>query len=125
MTSRRQRPSPRTTSPPKVPSIAELERAVRATVRAAAPGLRTVVKWSNPWLAGTDLVVVVGGFTRHVGVEFYRGASLPDPTGLLEGTGKNLRHVKVRTLAEARSPALRALVEAAVRLDAREPPRKR
>jgi hypothetical protein len=107
------------------PSISDLAREVRATVTRAAPGLRTVVKWSSPWLAGNDLVVVVGGFTRHVGVEFYRGTSLPDPAHLLEGTGKNLRHVKVRTRAEARAPALEALVAAAVRLDAREPPRKR
>jgi hypothetical protein len=105
--------------------VATVERAILATVRAAAPSLRPVVKWGNQWLSGTDLVVAVRGFSRHVGVEFWRGASLPDPARLLEGTGKNLRHVKVRTIAEARSRALRTLVAAAVRLDGRAVPRQR
>lgn len=118
----RRRPEP-SSDPPA--SIDEVERAVRATVRAAAPRLRTVVKWAHPWLAGQDLVVAVGSYSRHVGVEFWRGTSLPDPTKLLEGTGKNLRHVKIRTLAEARSPALRALVAAAARLDEASAPRVR
>lgn len=50
----------------------------------------------------------------YVNLGFYHAAPLPDPTGLLEGTGKNLRHVKVRTPAEAENPALRALLIAAV-----------
>ncbi|MCI4336989.1 MAG: hypothetical protein L3K17_07350, partial [Thermoplasmata archaeon] len=49
-----------------------------------------------------------------------RGTSVRDPAHLLEGTGKNLRHVKIRTLAEARAPALRALLSAAIDLDKRE-----
>lgn len=50
----------------------------------------------------------------YVNLGFYRGATLPDPDGLLEGTGKGLRHVKVRALAEVARPGLRALVAAAV-----------
>jgi hypothetical protein len=38
--------------------------------------------------------------SKHANLGFFKGASLPDPDGLLEGTGKNLRHVKMRTLAE-------------------------
>ncbi len=49
----------------------------------------------------------------YVNLGLPRGASMPDPAGLLEGTGKRARHVKVRTLAGAEAPALRALVEAA------------
>jgi len=94
-------------------------------VRSAAPSLHPVVKWGVPWLSGSDLVVAVVAFTRHVGVEFWRGASLPDRTKLLEGTGKNIRHVKIRTLAEARSKAFQELVAAAVRLDTQLPPRAR
>jgi hypothetical protein len=50
---------------------------------------------------------------RHVNLGFMRGAVLPDPEGLLQGTGKALRHVKVRDPGEAEHPALRALLEAA------------
>ena len=48
-----------------------------------------------------------------VNLGFYRGAELPDPESLLEGTGARMRHVKVRTVDDARRPALRALVAAA------------
>jgi hypothetical protein len=38
----------------------------------------------------------VDAFTGHVNVGFFHGATLDDPTALLEGTGKRMRHVKVR-----------------------------
>ena len=50
---------------------------------------------------------------KRVNAGFYYGASLPDPSLLLEGTGKNLRHVKVHTLQEARAASLLALLAAA------------
>ncbi len=49
-----------------------------------------------------------------VNLGFYHGAALPDPDGRLEGTGATMRHVKVRSVEEARGPALGALVEAAL-----------
>jgi len=55
----------------------------------------------------------VNVFTSHVNVGFFRGASLPDPAGLLEGTGKFMRHVKLRPESVANEAALRALIEAA------------
>jgi hypothetical protein len=50
----------------------------------------------------------------QVNLGFFHGPSLPDPEGLLEGTGKAMRHVKVRTLEEAERPAIRLLLEAAL-----------
>jgi hypothetical protein len=50
----------------------------------------------------------------YVNLGFYQGASLPDPAGLLEGTGKSLRHVKIRSLEDAGRPELRQLIAAAV-----------
>ncbi|MBI5516881.1 MAG: DUF1801 domain-containing protein [Deltaproteobacteria bacterium] len=47
-----------------------------------------------------------------VNVGFYQGAALPDPRGLLEGTGAKMRHVKVRSIDEAERPPLRALLKA-------------
>ena len=38
----------------------------------------------------------VNAFTAHVNVGFFRGAELADPAQLLEGTGKYMRHVKLR-----------------------------
>jgi hypothetical protein len=53
-------------------------------------------------------------YTRWVNLGFFQGAQLPDPEGLLEGTGAKLRHVKVRSVEAAATPAVRALVEAAL-----------
>ncbi len=55
----------------------------------------------------------VDAFTAHVNVGFFLGAHLPDPAGLLEGTGKNMRHVKLRPGTEIDGEALTALIQAA------------
>ena len=49
-----------------------------------------------------------------VNLGFYQGVGLPDPERLLDGAGAKMRHVKVRSLDDARRPALRALVAAAL-----------
>lgn len=51
---------------------------------------------------------------RWVNLGFYQGAELADPEALLEGTGAKMRHVKVRSVDEARQPEVRALVEGAM-----------
>ena len=55
----------------------------------------------------------VGVFTAHVSVGFFQGASLPDPAGLLQGTGKFMRHVKLRQGGVTNVAALHRLIEAA------------
>ena len=49
-----------------------------------------------------------------VNLGFFRGASLDDPGRLMEGTGKNMRHIKIRSLEEIQQPALARLIEAAL-----------
>lgn len=53
-------------------------------------------------------------YSAWVNLGFYQGSQLPDPGGLLEGTGAKLRHVKIRSLDAAEAPAVRALVLAAL-----------
>jgi hypothetical protein len=55
----------------------------------------------------------VNTFTSHANVGFFLGAHLADPAGLLEGTGKNMRHVKLRPGVEIDRDALAALIQAA------------
>ena len=55
----------------------------------------------------------VNVFTAHVNVGFFHGASLPDPARLLQGTGRFMRHVKLRPGTEANAAALHRLIEAA------------
>jgi hypothetical protein len=55
----------------------------------------------------------VNSFKSHVNVGFFYGAALKDPAGLLEGSGKRMRHVKLRPDLELNTAILRALVDAA------------
>jgi hypothetical protein len=102
--------------------VAALRRLVKKTVPAAAEAV-------NPWgvpvfeVNGTLCFLMVG--KQHVTLGFAQGTSLPDPAGLLEGTGKNIRHVKVKTADQASNPHLKnLLIEAAV-VNARTPSRMR
>ena len=58
---------------------------------------------------------------NHVTFGFLRGTSLPDPEKLLEGTGKNLRHVKLWTVEDLKRPALKKLIVEAAKLNKRKP----
>lgn len=55
----------------------------------------------------------VNCFTRHVNVGFFRGAELADPAGLLEGTGRFMRHVKLLPDRDVDARALTQLIETA------------
>ena len=52
-------------------------------------------------------------FTSHVNVGFFQGASLPDPAHLLQGTGKFMRHVKLRPDTPTDAVSLTQLIETA------------
>jgi len=55
----------------------------------------------------------VNSFKSHVSVGFFNGAALEDPAGLLEGSGKRMRHVKLTLSREIDDAALEALIAAA------------
>jgi hypothetical protein len=119
---------PRRATPTPVRGPDDPERVaetVRDLARAIAPELKVERRWGHPWYVGNDLVFLVGAFAHHTSVEFWRGTRLTDPHHLLEGTGKNLRHVKLRSVEAATSPEFVALLREAIRLDAAEEPRLR
>ena len=55
----------------------------------------------------------VNVFSSHVNVGFFHGAALPDPARLLQGTGKFMRHVKLKPGEATNAAALSALITAA------------
>ena len=83
--------------------------------------LRSIAPDGNETLADGCPVICVGDapfayvnvFAKHLSLGFFQGASLPDPKGLLEGSGKAMRHVKIRTGAQAEDPAIKDLMRAA------------
>ncbi len=59
--------------------------------------------------------VYIAPQTKHINLGLYHGASADDPDGILEGTGKKLRHVKIRTLAEAKATPIKRLIAEAIK----------
>ncbi|HEV2167134.1 MAG TPA: DUF1801 domain-containing protein [Thermoplasmata archaeon] len=106
------RPSGRT-----VPPLDSVAEAIEATVRSEAPDLRRTVKYGAPTFQGRGDVLTIGIWKRFVAVGFWKGAMLARRHPLLEGSARTTRVAKLRTIEEARSPAFRALVRDAQRLD--------
>jgi len=67
-------------------------------------------------MAMRDLTFAIIPHSAHVNLQLPDGVDLPDPDGLIEGTGKRIRHVKIRSVEQASSPAVRAIVDAQVGL---------
>jgi hypothetical protein len=63
--------------------------------------------------AGDAAFAYVNAFKAHANVGFFRGAELADPGGLLEGTGKFMRHVKLRPERDVDATTLMKLIETA------------
>ena len=102
------------------PAHAGTLSAVRALVAELHPDAHEVastreasVWWG--WGPGkmTDGYLYAMPHRAHVNLGFFDGVDLPDPEGLLQGTGKRLRHVKLATAQDVRAPAIRSLVIAA------------
>jgi hypothetical protein len=60
-----------------------------------------------------DRIFYIAAFSSYVNLGFFYGGSLHDPEGLLVGSGKRMRHIKLRSPQECANPALRRLVEQA------------
>jgi len=99
-----------------------IARALRELIADVLPGV-TEVPWETQGNVGygvgpkksSEQFCYIMPFATHVNLGFYYGAQLDDPAGLLEGSGKGLRHVKVRSVSEVKKPALRKLIAAATK----------
>ena len=83
-------------------------------IRDCGEDVREVLHDGHPTACVRDAAFAyVNAFKAHVNVGFFHGAELADPAGLLEGTGKYMRHVKLRPDVDNDATALVALIESA------------
>ena len=83
-------------------------------IRDCGDDVRELLHDGHPTACVSDAAFAyVNAFKAHVNVGFFRGAELPDPNGLLEGTGKFMRHVKLRPGVHVDASALSALIHSA------------
>ena len=106
---------------PYNPEIIALVHAVRALILEHFPGALGQVDLPSKLIAyGTsskyaDTVFTLMPHAGWVNLGITRALELPDPHGLLQGTGKLHRHVKLGQLADLKNPALLELIRAAVK----------
>jgi hypothetical protein len=91
--------------------------ALRKFVKRAAPQLQEAIKWGNITWMGKDNVCWIIVYKDHVDFGFFKGAELKDPKGLLEGTGKGLRHIKVYASWDIKEKEYGNLLKQALALD--------
>ena len=112
------------------PAVRPTVQAARRMVKGAAPSAAEIVYMSEPPRAPSYMwkllryavdganVVGIGTFTRHSALFFYRGRELDDGSGLLEGSGKESRFIRLRSPADAERPAVKRLLQKAFELAA-------
>jgi hypothetical protein len=110
--------------------------AARRTVKAAAPGAKELAyEMAKPrssrmmwklvrYAAGDDQILAIGTFPTYATIFFYRGRELDDGSGMLEGSGKDTRFMRLRTTKDAAHPELKRLVRQAFALGAPNPAKK-
>jgi hypothetical protein len=104
------------------PELRPLCESLRKLIASLHPGFVEIV-WPKHKIASfgvgpkkmTEHYAYIAVQSSHVNLGFYRGASLPDPRGLLEGAGKNLRHIKLRSVSAANDVAINALLRQAIK----------
>ena len=94
--------------------LAAIARAWFDVMRNCGPDVRELLHDDHPTACvGDAAFAYVDAFSAHVNVGFYRGADLVDPAGLLQGTGRFMRHVKIKPGMRVDETPLIALIKAA------------
>ena len=97
----------------RVPALGAIAKLWFAQMRGCGNDVRELLHDGCPVACVEDApFAYVNVFKTHVNVGFFQGAALDDPAGLLEGTGKHMRHANLKPESVPEAPALRALVAA-------------
>lgn len=88
------------------PNQREIVETLRALVKKADPKATESYKWNMPVFEDAGMLCYIWPLKRSVNFGFYNASpELADPNGLLEGTGKKMRHVKLESVSDVK-PAL-------------------
>lgn len=96
---------------------AEIVSEVRQIIRAAAPQAEEAIKWAQPVYSHNGPFAYIKAFKNAVNFGFWRGVDLDDDTGLLQGTGDKMRHVKLTRLEDIKPDIFTGFIQQAVSLN--------
>ncbi|MEO5957895.1 MAG: DUF1801 domain-containing protein [Opitutaceae bacterium] len=106
------------------PEVAALTRALLAKMRRRLPNAVEMVYDNYNFLVfgfgpterASEAILSLAIYARGASLCFLHGAKLPDPQKLLQGSGKQVRHIKLPTAATLDEPAVQSLIDSALRL---------
>jgi hypothetical protein len=105
------------------PAVGQLALALRDLVLKEAPSANEIVydaynavaiafSFTDKWQEGFCHIAV---YSRYANLGFQRGTELDDPQGVLKGTGKSLRHIRIASQEDLGKPYLRKYLRAAIK----------
>jgi hypothetical protein len=105
------------------PEMAKLTTEVLAKLRRRFPGAvemvydkkRGMVVGFCPDERASNVINSIGVYSKWINLYFFEGDTLPDPDGLLQGSGSIVRHVRLDTAADLDRPAIKALMAEALK----------
>lgn len=80
----------------------------------AAPTLNASIKWGNLTYHNDKNICAIISHKNHINLQIWNGASLQDPNGMLKGTGKHMRHIKIEDKLNIDSIYIKNLVRQAL-----------
>ena len=103
------------------PEVQSIARRLRELIIDIYPDV-VEVPWPKQRIVGygvgpkkmTEHFCYIGALSTRVNRGFFYGDELSDPEGLMEGTGKRLRHVKVRSIEQAEQTSIRDLLQLSI-----------
>ena len=97
-------------------SISSLGAQLRLLFHAAVPDITECIKWGTPVFEKGGQICSMRAGKGYVALQFGSiGTSLKDPEGLLEGTGKSMRHVKIRSKTDLKKQLFSSWIKQAVK----------
>ena len=102
------------------PEKRRVAEALRKLILEADAQFQESVKWGNPVYEKEGRVCYIADMGRYMNLGFFQGAKLTDPEGRIEGTGKGMRHIKIRSLDDITQPQFSSWVREAVALNLQE-----
>ena len=94
----------------KKPTVEALRRLIGSVAPSAHEILYHDALGYGPTDSGFDRIFYITVFETYLNLGFFFGGFLPDPEGLLVGSGKRMRHIKIRSLHECENPAITSLL---------------
>lgn len=101
------------------PRLKELAQELRHLVHEVIPEAREAIKWGQPcWQYKGNLCYLTGA-RQNLTFGFFLGSKIDDPKGLLEGKGRQMRHIKLEKASDIPEAAVRSWLKQAARLNDR------